>query len=125
MYIKHVALWTNQLEEMKAFYERHFAATASEIYKNPTKQFTSYFLTFTSGAKLELMHQPGRAERSPSSLGYAHVAISLGDKERVDAKTSALEQLGYTRLDGPRTTGDGHYESTFADPDGNVLELTT
>lgn len=124
MHITHVALWTRELDPMKNFYVRHFGATANEIYHNPTKNFTSYFLTFTSGAQLELMQQPGRVDCPSPSLGYAHLAISLGSKENVDAKTRELEQAGYTRLEGPRTTGDGYYESTFADPDGNVLELT-
>ena len=124
MCITHVALWTNQLERMKEFYEKHFAATANEKYENPAKLFTSYFLTLASGARLELMHQPGRANHDPRSLGYAHLAIALGDEARVDAKTQELEQAEYPCLDGPRTTGDGYYESTFVDPDGNVLELT-
>ena len=124
MHITHIALWTNQLEQMRAFYEKHFGATANEKYENSTKRFTSYFLTFASGAQLELMHQPGRTPPVSSALGYAHLAISLGDKAQVDAKTRELERAGYTRLDGPRITGDGYYESTFADPDGNVLELT-
>ena len=124
MHITHVALWTDQLKTMKAFYEDHFAATANEKYVNPTKNFTSYFLSFASGAKLELMQQPGKATSKQPSLGYAHIAISLGSQEQVDRKTEELEQAGYSRLDGPRTTGDGYYESTFTDPDGNVLELT-
>lgn len=124
MHITHVALWTNQLETMKAFYEAHFAATSNEKYVNPAKNFASYFLTFASGAKLKLMQQPGKAVSEQPSLGYAHIAISLGSPENVDRKTKELEQAGYSRLDGPRTTGDGYYESTFADPDGNVLELT-
>ena len=124
MYITHVALWTNQLERMKAFYETHFAATANEKYENSAKHFTSYFLRFASGAQLELMYQPGLTAQPSPSTGYAHLAIALGEKEAVDAKTQELERAGYTRLDGPRTTGDGYYESTFTDPDGNVLELT-
>ena len=124
MHITHVALWTDQLERMKNFYTQHFGATANKKYHNPGKKFTSYFLTFASGTQLELMRQPGRTRHVPRTLGYAHVAISLGTKDQVDAKTHELEQAGYTRLDGPRTTGDGYYESTFADPDGNVLELT-
>lgn len=124
MHISHVALWTDQLEVMRSFYEMHFAATAGEKYENPTKNFTSYFLTFATGAQLELMHQPGKTARSPSASGYAHIAISLGSPENVDTKTQRLEEAGYHRLDGPRTTGDGYYESTFTDSDGNVLELT-
>ena len=122
--ITHVALWANNLERMKAFYEQHFEATATKKYENPTKHFSSYFLTFATGAQLELMHQPGRSQNDLPRLGYAHLAFALGSKDEVDAKTQELEQHGYTHLDGPRTTGDGYYESTFADPDGNVIELT-
>lgn len=124
MHIHHVALWTNQLETMRSFYEDHFATTASEKYENPRKNFTSYFLSFASGARLELMQQPGKTTLAADSLGYAHLAISLGSPAAVDAKTRVLAQAGYQKLDGPRTTGDGYYESTFADPDGNVIELT-
>ena len=124
MHITHIALWTNQLEAMRSFYEEHFAATASEKYVNPKKNFSSYFLSFASGAQLELMEQPGKAPTDRPTLGYAHVAIALGNEAAVDEKTEALQRAGYSKLDGPRTTGDGYYESTFADPDGNVLELT-
>ena len=124
MHITHIAIWTNDLERMKAFYQKHFAVQANEKYENPAKHFSSYFLTFATGAQLELMHQPGRQPSDLPLLGYAHLAISLGSREAVDAKTQELAQAGYSRLDGPRTTGDGYYESTFYDPDGNVLELT-
>ena len=124
MYITHIALWTNQLEVMRAFYEDHFGATANDKYVNSTKNFASYFLSFVSGAKLELMQQPNKIVSDHPSLGYTHIAIALGSPEEVDRKTEELERAGYTRLDGPRTTGDGYYESTFADPDGNALELT-
>ena len=124
MHITHIALWTNDLERIKLFYTKYFAARANEKYENLAKQFSSYFLTFASGAQLELMHQPGRQPSDLPLLGYAHLAISLGSKEAVDAKTQELARAGYSCLDGPRTTGDGYYESTFYDPDGNVLELT-
>lgn len=124
MHITHVALWTNQLETMLAFYEKHFDAKANEKYVNPKKSFSSYFLAFASGAQLELMEQPGKVQNEQAAIGYAHIAISLGNREAVDNKTQELQHAGYQKLDGPRTTGDGFYESTFADPDGNVLELT-
>ncbi|MFP4078460.1 MAG: VOC family protein, partial [Candidatus Izemoplasmataceae bacterium] len=57
-------------------------------------------------------------------LGWAHIAFSLGSKEAVDVKTKALTAAGYTLIDGPRTTGDGYYESVIEDPDGNRVELT-
>ena len=58
MKIEHLAIWTQDLEKMKAFYLQFFAVTSNEKYHNPTKQFSSYFLTFESGARIELMHKP-------------------------------------------------------------------
>ncbi len=125
MTIEHIAIWTNQLEKLKNFYCQYFGATSGEKYYNPKKQFTSYFLSFSSGARLELMHKPGliATEESPS-VGLAHFAISLGSTEEVDRLTQELQQAGIHHVDGPRRTGDGYYESTFLDPDGNLIEIT-
>lgn len=126
MKIHHIAVWTQQLEEVKAFYVRFFEAKATTKYVNTVKQFESYFLSFQSGASLELMRRPevGTSRGGHITPGYAHMAVSLGSKEKVDAKTEEIMAAGYTKLDGPRTTGDGYYESTILDPDGNVIELT-
>jgi lactoylglutathione lyase len=59
MKLEHIALWTNQLEEMKAFYVHFFKALSNEKYINSDKNFSSYFLSFEDGARLELMHMPG------------------------------------------------------------------
>ncbi|MCT4796387.1 glyoxalase/bleomycin resistance/extradiol dioxygenase family protein, partial [Exiguobacterium alkaliphilum] len=42
----------------------------------------------------------------------------------VDVMTRRLVDDGYERLDGPRTTGDGYYESVVLDPEQNRIELT-
>jgi lactoylglutathione lyase len=126
MHIEHIALWTRQLEEMKAFYQTYFGANASQKYTNPKTHFESYFLTFASGSRLELMHAPD-VEDAPSAgckAGYAHIAISVGSKEEVDRLTQRLEADGYRVVGSPRTTGDGYYESVVLDPDGNRLEIT-
>lgn len=124
MKIEHIALLVEDLEEMRQFYETHFQARAGERYHNPAKDFTSYFLTFSSGARLELMQRTDITEKVSNTLGYAHFAFSLGSKQAVDDWTVRLRDAGVTHLDGPRTTGDGYYESTVADPEGNVIELT-
>ncbi|HAZ39913.1 MAG TPA: glyoxalase/bleomycin resistance/extradiol dioxygenase family protein [Exiguobacterium sp.] len=124
MKIEHIALWVADLEGMRQFYETHFDATTGERYHNPMKGFTSYFLTFSSGARLELMQRTDITERTMNALGYAHLAFSLGSKQAVDDWTARLQDEGIQHLDGPRTTGDGYYESTIADPEGNVIELT-
>lgn len=124
MKIEHIALWVADLEGMRQFYETHFDAKSNNRYENAVKGFSSYFLTFSSGARLELMQRTDITERTSNALGYAHFAFSLGSKQAVDDWTARLRDEGVTHLDGPRTTGDGYYESTVADPEGNVIELT-
>jgi lactoylglutathione lyase len=58
MRIEHIALWTRDVDRLRAFYERYFGATAGARYENQRKQFQSYFLCFEDGARLELMHSP-------------------------------------------------------------------
>ena len=128
MKIEHIALWTSDLEKMKSFYEQYFQAKAGEKYTNPKKQFESYFLTFESGSRLELM-QMSSVPASTNNVykqftGLIHFAVSTGSKERVDSLTSQLKNDGYEILDGPRTTGDGYYESVVLDPEGNRVEIT-
>ena len=125
MRIDHVAIWTADLERLKIFYERRFGAHAGEKYVNPRRQFESYFLTFPSGGRLEIMRLPDLAPAPPApSLGYAHLALALGSSEAVDRLTTELAAQGVPVVDGPRHTGDGYYESVVLDPDGNQVELT-
>ncbi len=128
MKIEHLAVWTNQLEALKAFYVRYFNGRAGNKYHNPVKQFSSYFLSFGEGARLELMQRPDITghtdEAGQTSTGWAHLAFSTGSKEGVDALTETLRQEGFAILDGPRWTGDGYYESVVADPDKNRVEIT-
>lgn len=125
MRIEHLAIWTNQLDKLKEFYCTYFGASPSDLYHNPKKKFSSYFLEFSSGARLELMHRPDvDFKKNPSSIGLAHFAFSLGSETEVDRMTHQLNEAGFLTIDGPRRTGDGYYESTFHDPDGNIIELT-
>jgi lactoylglutathione lyase len=128
MHIEHVAIWTPNLEQLKTFYETYFAATAGNKYVNPTKQFESYFLTFATGARLELMHMPTilgtKNSQETQFTGYIHLAFAVGSQAQVDRLTLRLRQAGYKVMDGPRRTGDGYYESVVLDPDGNRIEIT-
>jgi lactoylglutathione lyase len=127
MRIEHVALWTADLERLRQFYENYFGARASAKYANPAKRFESYFLTFASGARLEIMQRPdvlADASGAQPALGWAHVAFSLGSEQAVDRLTARLAEDGFSVVDGPRRTGDGYYESVVLDPDGNRVEIT-
>ena len=124
--IEHVAIWTVDLERLRAFYERYFGGVAGERYENPSTGFRSYFLEL-DGTRLELMQMPAVAERAEGDqqrLGWAHIAFALGSEQAVDELTDLLRSDGYAILDGPRRTGDGYYESVVRDPDGNRVELT-
>lgn len=125
MRVEHVALWVKDLERMKEFYCMYFGASASEKYVNTKKEFASYFLSFDSGARLEIMHRPELLPaQSSASYGWAHLAISAGSRELVDELTEMLRNDGYTVAGEPRTTGDGYYESVVLDPEGNMVEIT-
>ena len=126
--IDHLAIWTPDLEQSRRFYETYFQAKSGPIYKNPKKKFTSYFLEFESGARLELMHNPaiknsGSAEQN-NQFGYAHLAISVESEESVNKLTKRLQPDGYRVIGEPPRTGDGYFESVVLDPDGNHLEIT-
>lgn len=127
MRINHIAIWTNDLERLRRFYVRYFNAEHGSKYVNEKRGFESYFLRFSSGAKVELMYLPSSMRsKDPGTefVGYAHIAISVGSKENVDDLTSRLRANGHSVLSNPRYTGDGFYESVVSDPDGNHIEIT-
>ena len=125
MNLEHVALYVEDLEAIKAFYIHHFGATANNKYHNPRTGLQTYFLTFDDGARLEIMQRPGTCPRASGehALGYTHLAFKLDSVERVDTLTKELQENGCPLLNGPRTTGDGYYESVLSDPEGNLIEL--
>ena len=58
MKIEHVAIWVRDIDKVCEFYRKYFGGVVHPIYRNPTKQFTSRFITFDDGARLEIMHRP-------------------------------------------------------------------
>lgn len=125
MKIDHIAIWTEDIEKMKAFYQKYFKVTSTELYHNPKTKFNSYFLSFESGSKLELTNKKFLPTRVAESIGYCHIAIAVGSKNDVDSLTNQMNADGYPLISGPRTTGDGFYEAVLQDPEGNLIELTT
>lgn len=128
MRIEHVALWTRDIESMRGFYETYFGAKSNEKYTNKAKGFESYFLRFDDGIRLELMRLNdgggGSKDLVPLLTGFAHIAFSVGSKERVIELTSRLERDGFIVAGQPRTTGDGYFESVILDPENNRIEIT-
>lgn len=128
MKIEHVAMWVRDLEAMRSFYQTYFNATSNDKYVNSNKGFSSYFLSFDKGARLEIMHNdaiPTTADDPMAQFtGLIHIAMSVGTEQEVDALTARLANDGYNVVDGPRRTGDGYYESVVFDPEGNRMEIT-
>ncbi len=127
MKIEHLAIWVSDLELMRCFYETYFGATTGEKYLNPKKNFSSYFLSFGTGCRLELMQKPeitSIENRTIEYLGISHFAVSAGSKENVNALTERLRGDGFMVIGNPRTTGDGYYESVILDPEKNRIEIT-
>ena len=129
MTLEHVAIWTEDIERLKDYYIKYFGATSNQKYVNPVKEFQSYFLTFKSGARLELMTKPGIPSNANDTigkqhLGIIHLAFGVDTIEEVETKAKQLLADGWKILSGPRKTGDGYYEFETLDPDNNRLEVT-
>lgn len=126
MRIEHIAMYVNDLEKAKDFFIKYFHAKSNDGYHNKTTDFRSYFLTFDDGARLEIMNKPGMTdgEKYLARTGYIHIAFSLGSKQAVDDLTKTLRADGYQVISGPRTTGDGYYESCIIGIEGNQIEIT-
>ena len=126
MRIEHVALYVNELERARDFFVDRLGGRADNGYHNKNTGFRSFFISFDDGARLELMSRPDMADKQKglNQTGYAHVTFSVGSKERVDELTASLAARGYTVISGPRTTGDGYYESCIVVIEGNQIEIT-
>ena len=64
------------------------------------------------------------ADPSQPTIGYVHLSFAVGSRKGVDQLTRRLAADGYTVTSGPRTTGDGYYESSILGPEGIQIELT-
>ena len=133
MKIEHVAIWAKDIDKVCAFYRKYFDGVVHPVYHNPAKQFTSRFVTFESGARLEVMHRPDidadvGTVTSPmfhvEHCGLTHLSFSVASKEEVDRLTQKMSDDGIQIVGQPRTTGDGYYESVVLDPEGNRVEVT-
>ena len=129
MKIEHIAIWVKDIDKVCEFYRKYFGGNIQPLYHNPTKQFTSRFVTFEDGTRLEVMNNPNVGTLTESMfhvehLGIAHISFSVGSKEKVDLLTQQMSDEGVPRVGQPRTTGDGYYESVVLDPEGNRIEIT-
>jgi lactoylglutathione lyase len=129
MILEHVAIWTDKLEELKDYYVKYFDGICNEKYTNRKNQFNSYFVSFKSGARLEIMSMPDIPDNKNDTVtaqhkGIIHLAFGVDTIQEVEEKAGQLRADGLKILKGPRKTGDGYYEFETLDPDSNRLEVT-
>ena len=126
MKIEHVAMYVNNLEAARDFFVKYFGGKSNDGYHNPNTDFRSYFVTFEDGARLEIMKKPvmDDLDKPLNRTGFIHLAFSVGSKEAVDELTARMKSDGYEVVSGPRTTGDGYYESCIVGIEGNQIEIT-
>ena len=112
---------------MRQFFIDYFDARSNEQYHNPRTGLRTYILSFTEGStRLELMQRPDVQDADPSqpAIGYVHLSFAVGSRKGVDLLIRRLAADGYTVTSGPRTTGDGYYESCILGPEGIQIEVT-
>ena len=126
MKIEHIAMYVNDLEGARDFFVKYFDAVSQDLYHNKTTGFRSFFLTFEDGARLEIMNKPVMDDdrKSLNRTGFIHLAFSVGSKDNVNSLTQRLKDDGWEVVSGPRTTGDGYYESCIFGFEGNQIEIT-
>lgn len=125
MTIEHVALYVNDLEAARDFFVKYLDGESNDGYHNLNTDFRSFFISFGDGTRLEIMKKPDMIDldKPLNRTGYAHIAFSVGSKEKVDEITAELKNSGYEVVSGPRTTGDGYYESCIIAIEGNQIEI--
>ena len=126
MRIEHIAMYVDDLEAARDFFVSFLGGRANDGYHNKNTGFRSYFISFDDGARLEIMNKPEMTdiEKPLNRTGYIHIAFSVGRRERVNKLTEELRSAGYEVVSGPRTTGDGYYESCVVAFEGNQIEIT-
>ncbi len=125
MKVDHIAIYVRNLEVVRQFFIDYFGAVSNEMYHNPRTGLRSYFLSFGSGCRVEIMARPEvcEVEFDEYRAGFIHLSFKAGGREMVDALTARLKADGYEVLSGPRTTGDGFYESCVKAVEGLMIEI--
>ena len=126
MKIDHIAMYVNDPDAARDFFVRYFDGKSNDGYYNEKTGFRSYFISFDDGARLEIMNKPEMAdeEKPLNRTGFIHIAFSVGSRDRVDELTQQLKADGFSIESGPRTTGDGYYESCIVAVEENQIEIT-
>lgn len=124
--IDHIALYVFDIERSRDFYVTYLGGKCGSKYVNEQKCFASYFISFGSNARLEIMTRADISVEIPAGKeikGWTHLSFSVGSKDAVRASIERFRTNGFPVVGEPRTTGDGYYEGVILDPDGNRVEI--
>ena len=126
MKIEHVEMYVNDLEAAREFFVKYLGGKSNDGYHNHKTDFRSYFISFDDGARLEIMNKPSMSDQKKdiNRTGFIHIAFGVGSSKKVDELTAVLKDDGFEVLSGPRTTGDGYYESCIIAIEDNQIEIT-
>ena len=104
MKIEHVAIWVKDIDKVCEFYRKYFGGEVQPLYHNPTKQFTSRFITFEDGARLEIMHCPDLnvGTLTESMFHVKHPIASVATGSSLTGMTEH-EDVGLWRSYSPNT----------------------
>ncbi len=124
MKLAHIALWTRDVDGAATFWRAFFDAEVGDRYASCNREgFVSRFVTLPeSGLQIELMQGPWVGEPTPETVGWAHLALSAGSRDAVDAAAERFDRAGLL-VSRPRLTGDGYYEAVVQTPDGTLIEI--
>lgn len=122
MKLHHVAFWTRQIETLEAFYATHFSAQV--LFRHAIGDFRCTFMSLDDSVKIELMSRtvigdPDLSER----VGYSHLSLEFDSKAQVNEITDRFLAAGIPIEKNKEQYDDGFYESSFRDPDGNIIEI--
>ena len=95
MKIEHVAIWVKDIDKVCEFYRKYFDGVVQPLYHNPAKQFTSRFINFEDGARLEVMHRPDIVNNDIGTSTDSNVGSNVGAVTKLQSNThrSANEKM--------------------------------
>lgn len=119
MDVLHTALWVDDVESMKKFYQEGLDLEHSREFVGGDDA-TNYFLAGESDTEIQFKFYEDDERQEPPT--FDHLGIEVDD---VDATLETLtDQFGSEVVRGPKTLEDKDVRIAFAtDPEGYVVEL--
>lgn len=119
MDVLHTALWVDDVESMKSFYNEGLELEHTREFVGGDDA-TNYFLAGESDTEIQFKFYEDEDEQEEPA--FDHVGIEVDDvDERIETLT---EEFGSEVTRGPKTIEDKNVRIAFVtDPEGHVVEL--